>query len=131
MDNIHPKYKTYLKYRWAHALLDFEEHIENGQELKPIKHLIKHIIKKEYNKIICPGFSMFRLLISLPIDNKITFEKTLKVEIDNIRSIVRFRYTVNKELTWSETCQFSEICDTFDYFMSSECKDWNLNSPNT
>lgn len=117
-----------LKYKWLHSLLDFEEHIESGKtELRPIKHLIKHIIKKGYDRTICPGTSMFNLLISLPVDNKFTYEKTLSVSIDTVRSVVKFRYTVNKKITWTDSCQFGEVCDTFDYFISSEHTDWHIN----
>lgn len=114
------KGKIFLKYRWAHVLLDFEEAIESGKtELKPIKHLIKHIIKKGYNQALLPATSHFGLCVKLSED------KFLNVRVSESTQIIIFHAN---QYSWSETCQYSEICDTFDYFLE-HVSGWNIVTP--
>lgn len=121
-----------LKVLWSELLMEFDYSFKHGNNVGPIKFLIKYIIEKCYDRYYFPGSSLFSLLISIPINQKIDFTHTLKVEIDEFKQIVKFNYHIKKReegtinYLWQETCQFSEICDTFEYFI--HCFEyWNPN----
>ncbi|MES2617946.1 MAG: hypothetical protein V4613_08705 [Bacteroidota bacterium] len=126
---------TNLKEKWAETLSFYDQLISECNSLRPISILVKYIIEKGYNNYYFPGTSLFSLLISLPIDNKVNYSKTLKVEIDQLRNIVKFDYRdltglnrdsttdLEKSLKWSDTCQYTECCDTLDHFISIN-EDW-------
>lgn len=125
-----------IKGKWVETLSFYDQMIDGGHQLRPIRFLIRHIIDKGYDSYYFPGTSLFNLLISIPIDNKVNFTKTLKVEVDQLRNIVKFDYRdwtglsrdnktdIEKSLIWSGTCQLTETCDTFEYFISM-FKEWN------
>jgi len=116
-----------LESSWKDKLSFFDLLIENGHKLRPIRFLIRHIIEKGYSTELYAGSSLWSLLISLPKDMTIDFTKTLKVEIDQLASTVNFRYQCElprpKQPKWEETCQLTEIIDTFEYFIDMQ-KDW-------
>ena len=122
-----------LKVLWSELLMEFDDAFKQGNNVGPIKFLIKYIIEKGYDKYYFLGSSLFSLLISIPINQKIDYSHTLRVEIDEMKKdVINFKYRLkNKyeneiEYLWKETCQFSEICDTFEYFIHHfEC--WNPN----
>lgn len=120
-----------LKEKWIEALTFYDQMIEGGHQLRPIRFLVLHIIDKGYYNYYFPETSLFNLLISIPIDKKVNHTKTLKVEIDQLINIVKFDYRdwtelsrdnktdFEKSLKWHDTCQFTETCDTFDYLIST------------
>ena len=122
---------TDLKEKWAETLTFYDQMIDGGHQLRPIRFLVRHIIDKGYDNYYFPGTSLFNLLVSIPIDNKVAYTKTLKVEVDQLRNIVKFDYRdwtglsrdnkadFEKSLKWSNTCQLTESCDTFEYFIST------------
>ena len=116
-----------LEASWKDILSTFDLLIENGHKLRPIRFLIRHIIEKGYSAELYAGSSLWSLLISLPKDMKIDFTRTLKVEIEQITSTVKFRYQCEMprpdEPNWEETCQLTEIIDTFEFFIEAQ-KDW-------
>ena len=102
--------------------------IKAGHQLRSIKFLVRHIIDKGYDSSYLLGISLFNLLTSIPIDNKVDYNKILKVEVDQLKNMVKFDYRnwagLNREskegfdesLKWSDTCQLTESCDTFEHF---------------
>lgn len=119
-----------LKEKWLETLTFYDEMIEEGQQVRPIRNLVNYIIDLHYNQYLFPGTSLFNLLISLPINNKVSYTRTLKVEVEQEGNIVKFDYhdwtglihdkseDFDKSLKWSKTCQLTETCDTFEYFNS-------------
>jgi hypothetical protein len=126
-----------LKSKWSETLSFYDEMINNGHSLRPIRFLIRHIIDRGFDELYFPGTSLFTLLISVPADNKINFDKTLSVQVDELTNTVNFKYKdltglnrqnekdLEKSLKWSETCQLTEASDTFEYFLSIS-PDWNV-----
>lgn len=126
---------TDLKEKWVETLKFYDQMIESGHQLRPIRFLVRHIIDKGYDNYYFPGTSLFNLLVSIPIDKKVNYTKTLKVEIDQLRNIVKFDYRdwtrlsrdnnadFEKSLKWSDTCQLTECCETFEYFINTY-KEW-------
>lgn len=116
-----------LESSWNNILSNFELLIDNGHKLLPIRFLIRHIIEKGYSTELYAGSSLWSLLISLPTEMTIDFTKTLKVEIEQLTSTVKFRYECDLPRPdipkWEETCQLTEIIDTFEYFIEMQ-KDW-------
>ncbi|NVK29054.1 MAG: hypothetical protein HWE14_13455 [Flavobacteriia bacterium] len=116
-----------LEASWKEKLSTFDLLIENGLKLRPIRFLIRYIIEKGYSAELYAGSSHYSLLISLPKDMTIDFTRTLKVQIEQRTSTVKFRYQCEmprpKEPQWEETCQLTEIIDTFEFFISTQ-KDW-------
>lgn len=122
---------TDLKGKWIETLSFYDQMIDGGHHLKPIRILVRYIIDKGYDSFYFPGTSLFNLLISIPIDKKVNYTKTLKVEVDQLRNIVKFDYRdwtglsrenktdIEKSLIWSDTCQLTETCDTFEFFIST------------
>lgn len=119
-----------LEKKWLKTLAFYDQMIEAGHPLRPLRFLVRYIIDKEYNKQYFPGISMFNLLVSIPSNNKVDFTKTLNVKIDSLRSVVVFSYrdwtglTRDKSadhetsLKWINTCQLTEVCDVFEHFRS-------------
>ena len=120
-----------LKEKWASTLSYYDEMIELGHPLRSIRFLVRHIIENGYDNYYFPGTSLFDLLISIPIDNKVNYSKTLRVGVDELRCEVKFVYRdwtglsrgntadLKKSFVWSETCQLTESIDTFEYFIST------------
>jgi hypothetical protein len=125
-----------LKEKWVETLTFYDQMIDGGHQLRPIRFLVRHIIDKGYDNYYFPGTSLFNLLISIPIDNKVSYTKTLKVEVDQLRNIVKFDYRdwtglsqdntadLEKSLKWSDRSQLTESCDTFEYFINT-IEEWN------
>ena len=118
---------TDLEISWTEILSTFDKFIENGHKLRPIRFLIRHIIENGYSRRLFAGSSLWSLLISLPSNLTVDFARTLRVDIDQLTSTVKFTYK-NKlarpdEPIWTETCQLTEIIDIFEYFIEIN-KDW-------
>lgn len=124
-----------LKEKWIETLTFYDQINDGGHHLLPIRFLIRHIIDKGYGDYYFPGTSWFNLLISIPKDKKVNYTKTLKVEIDQLRKIVKFDYRdwtglsrntkadFEKSAKWSHNCQLTECCDSFEYFISNN-EEW-------
>lgn len=116
-----------LELSWMEILSTFDRFIEGGHKLRPIRFLIRHVIEKRYSRRLFAGSSLWSLLISLPSNMKIDFARTLKVEVDQLTSTVKFTYRIQQtqpvELEWLEICQLTETIDTFEYFLEKN-KDW-------
>ena len=119
-----------LAKEWEKTLAFFDQMISNGQNVRPIRFIIRHIIDKGYSSMLYPGTSLYNLLISFPINNKIDYTKTLKIECDQLRSQVKFNYrdytgydrqqpnSLDKALKWKEVCQPTEVIATFEHFLN-------------
>lgn len=125
-----------LKQAWQDILSLYEMLIMNGQKLKPIKFLIKHIIEKGYSTYYYPSISFYKLLISLPKNHKIDYTRTLRVEVDQLTQKVRFWYSNYSELEkgiehqsgalkWTTVCELTEINSIFDYFLT-QFEEWEV-----
>lgn len=108
-----------LRKEWLDVLSRFELLINGGHKLRPIRFIIRHIIDKGYDKVLFPGTSMYSLLISLPVDSKVNYDKTLKIEYNSLDETLKFRYSdwigtdrrnadLRKRVQWEETCQATE-----------------------
>lgn len=119
-----------LTQKWVDTLALFDTLLENGHKLRPISFLIRHIIDKAYDTKLFPGSSLYSLLISIPTDNKINYDKTLNISCDQLHNTVVFKYrdttglnkkdsnSLAKAYSWTDTCQFTEVNDTFEYFLT-------------
>jgi hypothetical protein len=116
-----------LENSWVDVLTTFDRFIEGGRKEGPVGLLIRYIIEKGYSKNLYGGSAVWFLLISLPKEMTIDFTKMLRIETDWIASTVKFIYHCElprpKEPEWSSTCQFTEIIDTFEYFLTIN-DDW-------
>lgn len=96
----------------------------------PIKMIIGHIINQGYDQVFVPGSSLYTLLISVPIDNKVNYSYTLRVTYDEQIQIIKFKFdekianakqldSVRTRLVrWEETCQASEGIAIFEGFLN-------------
>ena len=128
-----------LVKEWAETLTFFDQMISNGQKIRSIRFLIRHIIEHGYNTKLYPGTSMYSLLISFPMESKINYTKTLKIDCDQLRSHVKYSYrdysgldrqlssNLNKALIWEDICQPTEVIGTFEYFLKEIVVEQNLN----
>jgi hypothetical protein len=118
-----------LQAQWLQTLSFYDEQIENGRPLRPIRFLIRHMIQRGYDEHYFPGTSLWNLLISITENNRVSYDKTIRIEVDYLRHNIKFLYTdysgldrnkvdFKKALKWSEVCQLTEICDKFEYFIS-------------
>ncbi len=119
--------KDILTKEWERVLSTFDMMINNGIKLRPIRFIIRHIIEKGYNETLFPGTSLYSLLISIPTDNKIDFNKTLRIEYEQLTETLIFKFSdwtgVDRQSTdlrtrvlWEDTCQATEgvsILETF------------------
>ena len=62
-----------LKEKWADTLAYYDEMIDLGHPIRSIRFLVRHIIEKGYDNYYFPGTSVFNLLISIPIDNRVNY----------------------------------------------------------
>ena len=114
-----------LTSKWTELLKFLDEVIENGNKVRPIRFLIRHIIENGYDTKLVPGQSHFDLLISVPDNSIINYDKTLEVRYDELMQIARFRYSdkhikerdSNADAVWEDQCQATEINDLFDHFV--------------
>jgi hypothetical protein len=126
--------KDDLILEWDRALNFYDDLIENNHKLRPIRFIIRHIIEKGYNKALFPGTSLYSLLISIPQDNKVNYNNTLQIQYDELRELLKFRFTDKtglgrqpqdgkESLRWEETCQLTEGIALLETFFS-ENKDF-------
>ena len=110
---------------WESVFKFYDNLIENGFKLQPIRLLIRYIIDKGYSKKYFGGTSFYTLLISIPTDRQINYTKTLQIKFDELTQTVSFNYKDKsrnlKNLEWSIECQATEIIDTFEHFLN---KNW-------
>jgi len=116
--------------KWVEILLFYDQLIANGHQLDPIRNLVSYIIKKGYNIYLFPSSSLFNLLVSVPLNNKVNYNKTLKIELDQLRNIIKFDYRdyaglnredyedFEKSLKWTKICKLSESCNMIDFLIS-------------
>lgn len=126
-----------LMQKWVDTLAFFDMLVDNGHKLRPIRFLIRHIIDKGYDTKLFPSSSLYNLLISIPTDNKINYDKSLRVTCDQLHNIVVFNYkdwtglnkndsdSLAKAFRWTDTCQNTEVNDTFEYFLT-QVESWEL-----
>jgi hypothetical protein len=125
-----PVTKENLKQEWQDILSTFDILINAGHSLRPIRFIIRHIIEKGYDSIFFPGSSLYSLLISIPTENRIDFSKTLRIEFDEMKQILKFEFKDrtgvprdswgSKEWRkWKETCQATEGTAVFDHFVAT------------
>lgn len=111
-----------LEDSWIEVLDTFDRFIEAGRSERPVGLLIRHIINKGYSKYLFGGSAIWFLLISLPKEMTVDYTKTLRIEANWQTSTIRFIYHCelprSKKPDWYETCQFTEITDTFEYFLT-------------
>ncbi|MBK9220497.1 MAG: hypothetical protein IPO16_00040 [Saprospiraceae bacterium] len=118
-----------LVSEWEKTLAFFDHLISIGHKLRPIRFLTRHIIDKGYNSLLYPGTSLYNLLVSVPTNNETNYDQTLLIECDQLKNIVKFKYrdytgidrqkegSLENALKWSETCQPTEVNDTFEFFL--------------
>lgn len=108
--------------KWNSILEFYNSLISNGFKLRPIRFIVRHIIDKGYSKVMHPGTSMYSLLISIPKDGVINYDRTLKISYDNLKQTLNFVYS-NKGIKHYESCQATEGIDTLEHFFNS-FKEW-------
>src|SRR5258706_1019303 len=113
-----------LKKEWANVLSTFDLFIDGGHKLRPIRFIVRHIIEQGYDKVLFPGTSLYSLLISIPIDNKVNYNMTLQIKFDELTEELKFKFSdwtgmdrhstdrhstdLKKQIKWEETCQATE-----------------------
>jgi len=111
--------KDNLATAWDSVLNFYDNLIENNLKLRPIRFVVRHIIDKGYNKAIFPGTSLYSLLISIPRDNRVNYDKTLTIQYDELANVLKFKFidwtgldrnTADRKqyLKWEDTCQATE-----------------------
>ena len=114
---------------WRETLSRYDVMIENGIRLRPIRFIIRHIIDNGYDRYLFPGSSLYSLLISIPIDEKVSFVKTLVVEFDQLTQELKFKFidetkrnqrdlNSKSKVLWEETCQATEGNSVIEYFFT-------------
>ncbi|NBP67142.1 MAG: hypothetical protein EBU52_00195 [Cytophagia bacterium] len=114
---------------WEEILKFYDGLIENNFKLRPIRFIVRHIIEKGYNQVLFPGTSLYSLLISIPRDKRINYDRTLQVRVDELRNILKFTFTDHtgldrstaqrhQYLKWEETCQLTEGIALFESFLT-------------
>lgn len=101
-----------------------------GNMPKPIKMIVRHIIDRGYDQVFVPGSSLYTLLISVPIDNKVNYSYTLRVVYDEQIQIIKFKFVEKiadanardsagtRLIRWEETCQASEGAAVLEDFLN-------------
>jgi hypothetical protein len=114
---------------WEEILKFYDGLIENNFKLRPIRFIVRHIIEKGYNQVLFPGTSLYSLLISVPRDKRVNYDRTLQVKVDELRNILKFTFTDrtgldrstaqrHQYLKWEETCQLTEGIALFESFLT-------------
>ncbi len=124
--------KDQLTENWNRIFGFYESLVKQGSSLKPIKHLVQHIIKQGHSTKLYGGTSLYSLLISIPVDGRINYTKTLHVSYEQMIQVVTFTYhnkprnlRTEENRDWSVECQATEAIDTFEHFLN-EHKDWKM-----
>ncbi len=118
-----------LRTEWKHVLSIFDTFIDNGYKLRPLRLIVRHIIQKGYNKALLPGTSMYSLLISIPIENRVSHNKTLSIGLDELRGRLEFKFSdwtgidrhhsdAKKQIKWAETCLATEGSTLIEHFFA-------------
>lgn len=109
-----------LKDEWTRVLSTYDLFIDGGHKLRPIRFIVRHIIEKGYDRHLFPGTSMYSLLISIPRDSKLNFNKTLRIDFDHLTETLTFRFKdrTNESTKWEETCQATEGSDLLESFFA-------------
>jgi hypothetical protein len=109
-----------LRNEWTNVLSTYDLFINGGHKLRPVRFIVRHIIEKGYDRVLFPGTSMYSLLISIPLDNKVNFNKTLKIEFDHLTEQLKFKYIdrTKGQIGWEETCQATEGGDFLESFLT-------------
>jgi|GEM_PF-2810755 len=108
---------------------------ESEPAYRCVRWLLEHIIDTGYSKNLFPGTSMYSLLVSLPVDGKVNYTRTLRVAYDEQAQVVslqlkiwpdpqRSPHDIEKGIKWSVNCQPSEVIETFEHFLN-EHSDWS------
>jgi hypothetical protein len=120
-----------LTKNWDETLKFYDDLISKNFNLRPIRFLIRHIISNNYSDKLFSGTSLYDLLISLPENDKVNFNKTLKINFNQKNQIVKFNYSqldrfekTKQNQTWTIECQATEINETFEYFLLLH-DEWN------
>ena len=82
-----------LREEWKRVLSTYDTLIDNQHKLRPIRFIIRHIIERGYDSMLFPGTSLYSLLISIPSDNKVNFNKTLKITFDEQTETLKFTFS--------------------------------------
>jgi hypothetical protein len=109
-----------LKNEWISVLSTYDSFINGGHKLRPVRFIVRYIIGKGYDSVLFPGTSMYSLLISIPIDNKVNFNKTLKINFDPLTEKLTFKFidrTIGR-IGWEDTCQATEGSDLLETFLT-------------
>ena len=93
-----------------------------GMEVIWVRSLIRHIMARGYSKHLFPYPSIGGLLISIPKDGMINYERTLKISFDPLRQHVVLR--CQRPAIWEIACPASEVIDTLEHFLN-EHPDWS------
>lgn len=109
-----------LRNEWANVLLTYDLFINGGHKLRPVRFIVRHIIDRGYDRVLYPGTSMYSLLISIPVNDKLNFNKTLKIEFDQLTENLKFTFKekAKTQINWEETCQATEGCDLLERFLT-------------
>ncbi|MEP7197901.1 MAG: hypothetical protein ABI851_15390 [Saprospiraceae bacterium] len=121
-----------LVNEWKGVLSTYDLMIDNGIKLRPIRFIIRNIIEKGYDRLLFPGTSLYSLLISIPIDKKVNYSKTLKIEYDQLIEELKFKFidrtaqdqqdlNSKGKVLWDVTCQATEGSSVIEsFFMDNE-----------
>ncbi|HRF80862.1 MAG TPA: hypothetical protein PL070_12345 [Flavobacteriales bacterium] len=109
---------------WRETNEAYRASTESKPAYRCIRWLIEHILDAGYSKGLFPGTSMYRLLVSLPVDGKVDYSRTLGIRYDELTQVVGFKLKLNQVIAWETTCQPSEIIDTLEHFLN-EHPDWS------
>lgn len=119
-----------LVQKWHDTLKFYDEMIEGGRKLRPLRFLVRYIIECEYSIDLYPGTSHFNLSISIPTNQRIDYRKTLNIDYDQLSQKVNLKYwdckrgeRTKENLNWSTQCEATEINDAFEFFLT-ENRDW-------
>jgi hypothetical protein len=89
-----------------------------------VRWLMEHIAQMGYSKNLVPYVSIVALLISIPDQGLVNYDRTFKVCFDDNEQHVVMKFWFAGSLKWETTCQASETIDTFEHFLN-EHPDWS------
>lgn len=121
---------------WKEVNNTYRALTEGKLQFRCIRWLFEHIIDSGYAKHLFPGTSIYNLLVSLPLDGKVNYTRTLLVAYDEPTQVVSMQLKIwsnssgtsediEKASVWSITCQPTEVLDTFEHFLN-EHSDWAI-----
>jgi hypothetical protein len=118
-----------LREEWSRVLSMYDMLIDNRHKLRPIRFIIRHIIDHGYDSTLFPGTSLYSLLISIPTNNKVNYNKTLQIGFDQRTETLKFTFSdstgwdrqtmdIKKRIKWRETCQATEGTSLLEFFLT-------------